>query len=642
MRNLKEGEGSRDASPPVSSEEDLLNEKKRSFDAADDLGVQSRKKHRSGENSKSDLESGSAASDCRCESGLSKASDGGSHFDKRDGSGSSGKRRWSSGGLQVGDEEESVEDDRNKKRRKTRWSSFDTRIKLLGPLQLPDFVKESVLKSDSDPEIVKLKAKLADLNSELQKPVLHDVRPVEKRSPSPEPVYNDLGIRVNTREVRLREELIRKRQGIILKLIQMHPTFKTPPSRKPSKLFKKLYVPVKQYPGYNFVGHVLGPSGNTQKRMEKETGARISLRGAGSFTRGKHASENDDLHVYIEADNQESLDTAAGMVEKLLIPVDEGMTNHKRAQLKEFSTLKNFYPKAKGPCFMCGMQRHPNHGHACPDQPPASTYVSCNTSSSNGNLYVSHLPLTVDDDRLKGLFCPYGKLVEAKLIRDHNTGVSKGYGFIRFENPADAAIASSQLNGFKMGKKILTVKVAGKTKLDESISPSVVSQTAWLGPPGSLLLEPQGSCAASITNHTTRPGPPESLLVEASICSTPCVANQVAWPGPPGSQLVEHQASFLESEAMSDLPSPNQDFKFTPSSLRSLSNSSNTSSLRSSSCFSDCFPSSSPCSLAQFPGHPDYPYSSSSFETVYENPKDFQTPDSLVKPINWPTAPRPS
>lgn len=638
MRNLMEDEGLGNDSPPVSSEEEWSNERKRGFDVTD---VRSQKKHRSGENSKSELELGSAASDCRCESGLSKASsDGGSHSDKRDGSGSSGKRRRTRGDPQVGDDEESAEDDRSKKRRKTRWSSFDTRIKLLGPLQLPDFIKEGALESDSDPEMVKLKAELAELNSELQKPVLHDVQPLEDQSPSPEPVYNDLVIRVNTREVRLREELVRKRQGIISKLIRKHPTFKTPPIRKPSKLFKKLYLPVKQYPGYNFVGLILGPRGNTQKRMEKETGARISLRGAGSFARGKHASENDDLHVYIEADNQESLDAAAGMVEKLLIPVDARMNDHKRTQLKEFCALRKFYPEAQGPCFMCGTQRHPNH--ACPAQPPDSSYVSCNTSDSNGNLYISHLPLTVDDDQLKELFCPFGKLVEANLIRDHNTGVSKGYGFVRFENPSDAAVASSHLNGFKMGKKVLTVKVAGKAKVGESVSPSVASQTAWPGPPGSLLLEPQGSSVPSITNHTTLPGPPESLLVETSICSTPCVATQVAWPGPPGSQLVEPQASFQKSEGLSDLPSQNQDFNFTPSSVQSLSKSSNTSSLRSSSRFSDWFPSSSPCSSVQLPGHPDYPNSSSPFETIHENPKDFQTPESLVKPINWPTAHRPS
>lgn len=38
-------------------------------------------------------------------------------------------------------------------------------------------------------------------------------------------------------------------------------------------------MPVNDYPGYNFVGLIIGPRGNTQKAMEKETGCRIVIRG---------------------------------------------------------------------------------------------------------------------------------------------------------------------------------------------------------------------------------------------------------------------------------------------------------------------------------------------------------------------------
>lgn len=67
--------------------------------------------------------------------------------------------------------------------------------------------------------------------------------------------------------------------------------------------------------------------------MEKETGARMILRDRGSPREGKaqqkdakpDPSENEDLHVLVEADNQKSLDAAVGMVEKLLVPVTEEM-----------------------------------------------------------------------------------------------------------------------------------------------------------------------------------------------------------------------------------------------------------------------------------------------------------------------------
>ena len=41
---------------------------------------------------------------------------------------------------------------------------------------------------------------------------------------------------------------------------------------KPSK---KVYIPYKDHPTYNFIGIIIGPRGNTQKRMEQETGTKI-------------------------------------------------------------------------------------------------------------------------------------------------------------------------------------------------------------------------------------------------------------------------------------------------------------------------------------------------------------------------------
>jgi splicing factor 1 len=46
-----------------------------------------------------------------------------------------------------------------------------------------------------------------------------------------------------------------------------------------SKITRKLYIPEKQYPGYNFVGLIIGPRGNTHRRMEQETNCKIAIRG---------------------------------------------------------------------------------------------------------------------------------------------------------------------------------------------------------------------------------------------------------------------------------------------------------------------------------------------------------------------------
>jgi len=46
---------------------------------------------------------------------------------------------------------------------------------------------------------------------------------------------------------------------------------------------EKIYVPIKDYPEFNFVGRILGPRGMTAKQLEYETGCKIMVRGKGSM-----------------------------------------------------------------------------------------------------------------------------------------------------------------------------------------------------------------------------------------------------------------------------------------------------------------------------------------------------------------------
>jgi hypothetical protein len=40
-----------------------------------------------------------------------------------------------------------------------------------------------------------------------------------------------------------------------------------------------VYIPQDAFPTYNFIGLIIGPRGNTQKRMQKETNTKIAIRG---------------------------------------------------------------------------------------------------------------------------------------------------------------------------------------------------------------------------------------------------------------------------------------------------------------------------------------------------------------------------
>ena len=65
--------------------------------------------------------------------------------------------------------------------------------------------------------------------------------------------------------------------------------------------------------GFNFFGLIIGPRGNTQKRMQQETNTKIAIRGRGSVKEGavrdgKHDhGEDEELHVMISGDRQEDV-----------------------------------------------------------------------------------------------------------------------------------------------------------------------------------------------------------------------------------------------------------------------------------------------------------------------------------------------
>ncbi|CAL5341533.1 unnamed protein product [Camellia sinensis] len=113
-------------------------------------------------------------------------------------------------------------------------------------------------------------------------------------------------------------------------------------------------IPVDQYPNFNFVGRLLGPRGNSLKRVEASTECRVLIRGRGSIKdpvkeemmRGKPGYEhlNEPLHILVEAELPvEIVDArlmqAREILEDLLKPVDESQDFYKKQQLRELAML---------------------------------------------------------------------------------------------------------------------------------------------------------------------------------------------------------------------------------------------------------------------------------------------------------------
>lgn len=117
-----------------------------------------------------------------------------------------------------------------------------------------------------------------------QKLYMNDVVPTHReRSPSPPPTYDNAGRRTNTREVRYREKLEDERHTLVSRAVKTIPEYKLPPDyRKRTKTEEKIYLPVNEFPEVNFNGQLLGCRGQDLKDMEKESGAKIYIRGKGS------------------------------------------------------------------------------------------------------------------------------------------------------------------------------------------------------------------------------------------------------------------------------------------------------------------------------------------------------------------------
>ncbi|KAH6778659.1 RNA-binding KH domain-containing protein [Perilla frutescens var. hirtella] len=113
-------------------------------------------------------------------------------------------------------------------------------------------------------------------------------------------------------------------------------------------------IPVDQYPNYNFVGRLLGPRGNSLKRVEATTECRVLIRGRGSIKdptreemmRGKPGYEhlNEPLHILVEGELPvEIIDArlmqAREILEDLLKPMDESQDFYKKQQLRELAML---------------------------------------------------------------------------------------------------------------------------------------------------------------------------------------------------------------------------------------------------------------------------------------------------------------
>jgi len=75
-------------------------------------------------------------------------------------------------------------------------------------------------------------------------------------------------------------------------------------------------------------------------------------------------------------------------------------------------------------------------------------------------LYVGNLSFSTTEDELRTLFAEVGSVVDVALIKDRDTGSSKGFAFVTMSTQAEAEEAIKKYNGFSFGNRELKVNAA--------------------------------------------------------------------------------------------------------------------------------------------------------------------------------------
>uniref|UniRef100_A0A8C7I7Y5 Branchpoint-bridging protein n=1 Tax=Oncorhynchus kisutch TaxID=8019 RepID=A0A8C7I7Y5_ONCKI len=236
-----------------------------------------------------------------------------------------------------------------KARKRSRWSSETPDQKTVIP-GMPTVIPPGLTRDQERAYIVQLQ--IEDLTRKLRTGDLGIPVNPEDRSPSPEPIYNSEGKRLNTREYRTRKKIEEERHSLITDMVALNPEFKPPADYKPpaTRVNDKVMIPQDEYPEINFVGLLIGPRGNTLKNIEKECCAKIMIRGKGSVKEGKVGrkdgqmlpGEDEPLHALVTANTMENVKKAVEQIRTILkqgIETPEDQNDLRKMQLRELARL---------------------------------------------------------------------------------------------------------------------------------------------------------------------------------------------------------------------------------------------------------------------------------------------------------------
>jgi polyadenylate-binding protein len=118
------------------------------------------------------------------------------------------------------------------------------------------------------------------------------------------------------------------------------------------------------------------------------------------------------------------------------------------------------------------------------------------------NLYVKNLDDSITDDNLREEFTPFGTITSCRVMRDPKDSRSRGFGFVCYSAPEEAARAVNEMNGKLIIQKPIFVALAQRKDVRRAQLEAQHSSTSHVGVGG-----PQGGGGGQQGGNMMRGGP---------------------------------------------------------------------------------------------------------------------------------------
>lgn len=285
------------------------------------------------------------------------------------------------GAVHVETAEQAAERAERRRKKKSRWggggSRWDkgsaTKDEKVIIKSMPTTVDARTM-DDKTQEQYMLNLTIQECTQKLNSPDLGIPKNPRDRSPSPEPIYNTKGVRMNTREERTRNKLMNMRNVSITKLKDLDPSYQ-PPSHfkyKNTELEDTLPVPQVEYPSVNFVGMLLGPRGQHLDKLNKRFNVTIIIRGKGSQKSGMTGTKKDgtkfeaydeDLHIWWKGQTVEEVKACGVELQRLIDmeifdPDCEEAVQRRAKHFHDLAVMNGTLRDIDNKCLNCGRIGH--------------------------------------------------------------------------------------------------------------------------------------------------------------------------------------------------------------------------------------------------------------------------------------------